>query len=795
MNFGKPMNKNYETLELDIVLSMLAQEATNDDAKEMALSLQPAFDRDETERLLTQTEDAFSLLARFGAPSFGGLRNVNNELHRAAAGGSLNMKELLDVGYTLRAMRSLDDWHGHCSGVHTSLDFFFNGITVNKYLENKIFTSIISEEEMADKASEELYDIRRKIKSKANAIRARLDDMIHSTHYQKLLQEPIVTQRGGRFVVPVKAECRGDVPGLVHDTSASGATVFIEPASVVDANNDIKVLEGREREEMQRILFELSAEAGSFAESVKHSFDCAVRLNLIFAKAHLAYKMKAARPAVNDRGIINLKNARHPLIDKNKVVPVSISLGSDYDTLVITGPNTGGKTVTLKTLGLLTLMTMCGLMIPVSDQSEISVFNNVLVDIGDEQSIAQSLSTFSSHMMNIISIMKQADDRSLILIDELGAGTDPIEGAALAVAIIENLRSKGAKIAATTHYAELKAYALETEGVTNGCCEFDVKTLQPTYKLLIGVPGRSNAFAISERLGMDAEVVNEAKAIVGTDNRRFETVLENLENTRKALEEERAAAEAMTKHAKEVEEKARRQEQETENLRRRELEQAKREAQKLLDNAKRQSADFLLTLEKLKKEQTNSNAAELARKTRREIKNRMGEFDDLVNPNVMKDEWDDDYKLPRPLKVGDAVLIRSIGEGEVLELGNKILVQSGMLKTRVKPEDLRLIKPKKKEASPARRMLRRTTSRADSDVTTELDLRGQTVDEALANLGMFIDKCLLNNISEIRIIHGKGTGALRAAVGEELRHHPNISEYRLGVYGEGENGVTIAKLK
>lgn len=795
MNFGKPMNKNYETLELDIVLSMLAQEATNDDAKEMALSLQPAFDRDETERLLTQTEDAFSLLARFGAPSFGGLRNVNNELHRAAAGGSLNMKELLDVGYTLRAMRSLDDWHGHCSGAHTSLDFFFNGITVNKYLENKIFTSIISEEEMADKASEELYDIRRKIKSKANAIRARLDDMIHSTHYQKLLQEPIVTQRGGRFVVPVKAECRGDVPGLVHDTSASGATVFIEPASVVDANNDIKVLEGREREEIQRILFELSAEAGSFAESVKHSFDCAVRLNLIFAKAHLAYKMKAARPAVNDRGIINLKNARHPLIDKNKVVPVSISLGSDYDTLVITGPNTGGKTVTLKTLGLLTLMTMCGLMIPVSDQSEISVFNNVLVDIGDEQSIAQSLSTFSSHMMNIISIMKQADDRSLILIDELGAGTDPIEGAALAVAIIENLRSKGAKIAATTHYAELKAYALETEGVTNGCCEFDVKTLQPTYKLLIGVPGRSNAFAISERLGMDAEVVNEAKAIVGTDNRRFETVLENLENTRKALEEERAAAEAMTKHAKEVEEKARRQEQETENLRRRELEQAKREAQKLLDNVKRQSADFLLTLEKLKKEQTNSNAAELARKTRREIKNRMGEFDDLVNPNVMKDEWDDDYKLPRPLKVGDAVLIRSIGEGEVLELGNKILVQSGMLKTRVKPEDLRLIKPKKKEASPARRMLRRTTSRADSDVTTELDLRGQTVDEALANLGMFIDKCLLNNISEIRIIHGKGTGALRAAVGEELRHHPNISEYRLGVYGEGENGVTIAKLK
>lgn len=789
------MNKNYETLELNTILALLAQEATCEDAKDLALSLKPVTALSEVEMLLEQTEDAFSLLARFGAPSFGGLHNVNNELQRAAAGGALNMSELLKIGYTLRALRALDDWHGHCSGVHSSLNFFFEGITVNKYLENRIFSVIVSEEEMADKASDELYDIRRKIKAKSNAIRARLDEMIHSAHYQKLLQEPIVTQRGGRFVVPVKAECRGDVPGLVHDTSASGATVFVEPAAVVDANNDIKVLQGREREEIQRILFELSAEAGEFAESIKHSFDSAVRLNLIFAKAHLAYKMKASRPSLNAEGIIDLKNARHPLIDKNKVVPINISLGSTYDTLVITGPNTGGKTVTLKTLGLLTLMTMCGLLIPVSDQSEISVFHHVLVDIGDEQSIAQSLSTFSSHMVNIIDIMAQADGNSLVLIDELGAGTDPVEGAALAVSIIEHLRQKGARIAATTHYAELKAYALDTAGVTNGCCEFDVETLQPTYRLLIGVPGRSNAFAISEHLGMDKGVVQAAKEIVGSNNRQFETVLENLETARKALEDERRVAEEMTARAKAVEAKAQAQKDEIETLRQRELDKAKREAEKMLDAAKRKSSEFLLALEKLKKEQTATNATELARKTRREIKNRMGELDDIVNPAQMANHWDENYVLPRALQVGDAVLIKGIGEGEVLEVGSKVLVQSGMLKTRVRVTDLRLLEQKKKKKVSPQRTLRRTTSRADADVKTELDLRGQTVEEALGNLGIFIDKCILNNISEVRIIHGKGTGALRAAVTEELKHHPNIAEYRLGVYGEGENGVTIAKLK
>ena len=781
---------------MNLILEKLAAECSCDDAKDLARGLKPAGDMAEVEMLLQQTEDAFSLLACFGGPSFSGLKNVNNSLHRAAAGGSLNPKELLDIAYCLRALRTLDEWRNHSSGVKTSLDFFFEGITSNKYLETKILSCIVSEEEIADKASDTLFDIRKKIRSKENSIREKLDSLIHSSHYQQFLQEAIITQRNGRFVVPVKAECRGNVPGLVHDTSSTGATVFIEPASVVDANNDIKVLQGKERDEIMRILYELSAESGDFAESIKHSYESAIRLNLIFAKAHLAYKMKATKPILNNEGIICLKKARHPLIDPKKVVATDIALGDEYDTLVITGPNTGGKTVSLKTLGLLTLMTMCGLLIPVADRSRVSVFNNILVDIGDEQSIAQSLSTFSSHMVNIIDIMKKADDKSLILIDELGAGTDPVEGAALAVSIIEALREKGAIIAATTHYAELKAYALDTPGVTNGCCEFDIETLRPTYKLLIGVPGRSNAFAILKHLGMTQDVIDNAKAIVGSDNRDFEAVLEKLEASRHALEEERKVAEEMTERARKIEEKAQSEMDKIETLKARELDKAKREAQKLIDAAERKSSQFLLELDKLKKEQTSSNATEIARKTRRAVKAQMGEMDDLINPNELADNWDYDYKLPRNPVPGDRIVIKGIGEGEVLEFkNNNVFVKSGLLKTRVKLSDIMILDKPKKKPVKTQHNVYRTSSRADADVKTEIDMRGETVDEALSELGLFIDRCVLNNIEEIRIIHGKGTGALRSAVTDYLKTHPNVSEYRLGRYGEGENGVTIAKLK
>ena len=789
------MNKNYEALELDKILQMLSEETSCEDARELALEITPTSDFIAVCTLLNQTEDASSLLARFGAPSFSGLRNINNPLARANAGGALGQGELLRIGYTLRSIRTLYEWRSHCSGVSTSLDYLFDSITVNKYLEDKIFSCIISEDEIADKASETLYDLRKKIRAKSASVREKMDSIIHSAHYAKFLQEPIVTQRNGRYVVPVKSEHRSDVQGLVHDTSSSGATVFIEPVSVVEANNDIKMLEGREREEIARILYELSSEAGNFADSIKMSYESAVQLNLIFAKAHLADKMKALKPIVNTEGEINLKKARHPLIDKNRVVPVDISLGEEFDTLVITGPNTGGKTVSIKTIGLLTLMTMCGLLIPASDKSKISIFDNILIDIGDEQSIDQSLSTFSSHMTNIIDIMARADESSLVLIDELGAGTDPVEGAALAVSIIENLRQKGAKIAATTHYAELKAYALDTDGVTNGCCEFDVETLSPTYRLLIGVPGRSNAFAISKRLGMEQSVIDNANRIVGSDNRDFEGVLEKLEATRQELEEQKKEAELATLRARETEQRAQSEKAKIDVLRERELDKAKKEAERLINQAKQQSSQFLLELEKLKREQTSSNATELAKKTRKAIKTQMGEMQDLVSPQELADNWDYDYKLPREPKAGDAVIIKGIGEGEILEVSdNKVLVKSGMLKTRVKLSDIMLIDKKKKPIKQTRSVYR-TSSRADEDVKSELDLRGQNTEEALSNLGIFIDKCVLNGIGEIRIIHGKGMGILKKAVNEELRHHPNILEYRLGRYGEGEDGVTIAKLK
>ena len=790
------MEKNYKTLELDKVLEMLKAETSCEDAGELALNIKPCSDFVTLCNMLNQTEDAESLISRFGAPSFSGLNNVNGPLARASAGGSLNAGELLKIAYTLRSMRVLYEWRGHCSGVRTSLDLLFDCITTNKYLEERILSCIISEDEISDKASETLYDIRRKIRSKTAAIREKLDGMLHSAHYSKYLQEAIVTQRDGRYVVPVKSEYRGNVQGLVHDTSSSGATVFIEPISVVEANNDIKMLQGREREEINRILFELSSESANFAESIKNSYLSAVELNLIFAKAHLANKMKATKPILNTDGIIDIKQARHPLIDKNKVVPVDISLGEKYDTLVITGPNTGGKTVSIKTLGLFTLMTMCGLLIPALESSRISVFDKILVDIGDEQSIQQSLSTFSSHMTNIADILNKADDSTLVLIDELGAGTDPVEGAALAVSIIEALRNKGAKIAATTHYAELKAYALDTPGVINGCCEFDVDTLSPTYRLLIGVPGRSNAFAISLRIGIDEDIINHAREIVSSDNRDFEAVLDKLEQTRLELEQEKILAQRATEQARKMASKAQSEKDKIETLKAKELDKAKKEAEKLINQARRKSSEFLLELDKLKEMKSPSNATELARKTRRAIKTQMGEMDDLVNPQEILDNWDEDYKLPRSVVAGDSVLIRGIGEGEVLEVSNSnVLVKSGMFKTRVKMSDLVLIEKKKKKPTAPQRNLYRTTSRADADVKTELDLRGQTVDEALGNLGLFIDKCVLNGINEIRIIHGKGMGVLRSAVTEELKHHPNILEYRLGKYGEGEDGVTIAKLK
>ena len=475
-------NRHYKALELDKILVRLSEFCSCEDSKYEALHIEPQTDIRDAQKLLDETESAYILLAKFGGPSFGSLKNVNNSLARAAAGGVLSIRELMTICEDLRVIRSLYEWRHRQSGVDTGIDTKFSALRPNKYFEDKINTAVLNEDELSDNASPALADIRRKIRRQSSSVREKLDSITRSSAYQKYLQDAIVTQRNGRFVVPVKNEYRNEIPGLVHDTSASGATVFIEPMSVVEANNEIRVLQGREQDEIERILAELSAEAGEFENEIKYSYEIACELNLIFAKAQLAYKMKASVPVLNNIGITDLKRARHPLLDKNKVVPVDIRLGEDFDSLVITGPNTGGKTVSIKTLGLITLMAMCGLMIPAADNSRVCIFENIFADIGDEQSIEQSLSTFSSHMVNIVDISKQADSSSLILIDELGAGTDPVEGAALAVAILEDLRAKGAKIAATTHYAELKAYALQTGRVENGCCEFDVATLRPTYR-------------------------------------------------------------------------------------------------------------------------------------------------------------------------------------------------------------------------------------------------------------------------------------------------------------------------
>lgn len=700
----KLFEKNAKALEFDKVLEKLAEFTSCEDARENALNLRPESSLAMAQALLNQTADAHMLLARFGGPSFGGLKNVNNALSRANAGSVLNTRELLDIAGVLRVIRTLSQWRESNAGVHSVLDPLFNALAPNKYLETAIFNAIVSEDEISDNASPALADIRRKIRVQESKVREQLEKFTRSQTNSKFLQENIITQRNGRYVVPVKNEYRSEIAGLVHDTSSSGATVFIEPMAVVEANNEIRVLQAKEREEIERILYELSVQAGDFAQSIKNSYECALELNLIFAKAQYAYKIKAMPPILNDSGIINLREARHPLIDPKKVVPVDIMLGKDFDTLVITGPNTGGKTVSIKTLGLLSMMAMCGLMIPAGDRSEISVFDEILSDIGDEQSIEQSLSTFSAHMTNIINIMNAADSGSLVLIDELGAGTDPIEGAALAMAVLEALHDKGAKIAATTHYAELKAYALETPRVENGCCEFDVATLRPTYRLLIGVPGKSNALAISERLGLDGGVIARAQELVSSENKEFENVVDKLEQTRLKMEGEYEHARELAEKARKEKEAADKQKEEIAKLREQELEKARSQALRVVEQAKREAYTLLQELDKLKKEQQKTkDAAELARRAKALVKRGVAAIDSAADPVNEYSDDDENYVLPRALVAGDTVIIRDIGKSaKVLSPADKngnVEVQAGSIKTRVKLSNLRLSEsaPKKKE--------------------------------------------------------------------------------------------------
>ena len=796
------LNRHHKALELDKVLAMLAEYAGMADAKEAAQALEPANELYDVTALLNQTSAAHSLMARHGAPSFGGVKNVKGSLSRANVGGVLSLRELLDIAELLRVIRSVYEWRFRSMEAESCLDVYFSSLLPNRTLEDHITMTVLSDEEISDHASPALADIRRKKRARAQSIREKLEGMIRSSHYQKVLQDAIITQRSGRFVVPVKSEHRAEVPGLVHDTSGSGATVFIEPMAVVEANNDIKELEGREKEEIERIITALSAEAGEYADTLKNNYDCLVELNLIFAKAQLAYKMNATVPTLNTDGLVELKKARHPLLDKQTVVPTDIMLGADFDTLVITGPNTGGKTVSIKTLGLLTLMAACGLMVPASENSKICVFKNVFADIGDEQSIEQSLSTFSSHMVNIVSILEQSDDESLVLIDELGAGTDPVEGAALATAILERLHLNGAKVAATTHYAELKTYALQTYRVENGCCEFDVNTLRPTYRLLIGVPGRSNAFAISEKLGMDPALIERAKEFVSEERTRFENVVDSLERSRLSMESEQAAAENVRR---EYEEKLRQAEEKLKSadaLLQKEYEKAQSEALRITENARREANALLIEVDRLKKEmKSTTDASDLARRAKQSMKKGLSAIDVAVNPVTTNLYEDDDYVLPRALVPGDTVLLTDLGkEAKVLSAADKrgtVEVLSGTARMRVKTDGLRLIEKKKPEPPKTPAMTRNTgtESRMTASADNRCDLRGMTADEAILTLDSFLDSMLMSGIGEFTVIHGKGTGVLRKAVSDHLRSNKFVKSYRLGTYGEGENGVTIVTLK
>ena len=785
-------------LELDKILALLAEETTCPDARAMALQLQPQPDFASASRQLQRTVDANTMTNRFGTPGLGGIGNPSGMLKRAQLGASLTIRELLAVASVLRAVRNLAGFRRQWEEP-TSLDDLFESLTPFRNLEDDIDRAILTEEELADSASPDLAAIRRKIQRTEASIRTSLEKIIRSPSYQKVLQEQIITIRDGRFVVPVKSEFRSELKGLVHDTSSSGATLFIEPMAVVEANNEIRVLRGQEKEEIDRILAELSAQVGAVAQQIGYSYEAAVELDLYFAKSRLADKMRAAPPILGQDGVIDLKKARHPLIAGDKIVPIDIRLGGDFDTLVITGPNTGGKTVALKTLGLFTLMAMCGLFVPAADGSRLSVFDHVLADIGDEQSIEQSLSTFSAHMTNIVTIFQAADRHSLVLLDELGAGTDPVEGAALAVSIIESLRERGATVAATTHYAEIKAYALKTDGVENASCEFDVATLSPTYRLLIGIPGRSNAFAISKRLGLAQEIIDRAEDHLSTDSQRFEDVVGELDQLRQQLEQEKTEAAVLRRQAQQLREEAEKERLQLEKDKEHEIERAKNQAQGIIAQVRRQSEELIDQLNEALKEKNQQNFTDLAQKAKVSFKTDLHRLEEVADPILKKSGAG--YTLPRPLKRGDRVQIVQMGrEGTVLsgEDGQGyVQVQAGILKTKVHKSELRLLDSSKKKVTVggAPYSRRGITSKTERSARTEIDLRGMTVDEALMVLDKEIDNAVLANLKTVTIIHGKGTGALRSAVQQHLRRHKSVASFRLGVYGEGESGVTIAELK
>ena len=783
--------KSTATLELPRVLELLAAEAVTQEGKDRALKLRPMTDPDGVERALAETSAAVELVSLRGAPYFGGVKPVGASLQRADMGGALNTRELLDIAAVLRSARSTMEYAAE-SEQKTPLDPLFQGLTANRFLEEKITGSILSEEEIADAASTELADIRRRKRATASKVRDILQRII-SSNQSKYLQEPIITQRNGRYVVPVKSEHKNSIPGLVHDVSSSGSTFFIEPMGVVKANNELRELLAQEKKEIERILAEMSAQCAAHKEDIAEDYQLLIWLDAIFARAKLSLKLECTEPKLSDK-YLHLRGARHPLLDVKKAVANDLELGERFDTLVITGPNTGGKTVTLKTMGLITLMAQCGLHIPAKDDSTVRVFSRVLADIGDEQSIAQSLSTFSSHMTNIVGILGEADRDTLILFDELGAGTDPVEGAALAAAVIESARAMGAQVAATTHYAELKVYAMTTPGVENASCEFNVETLAPTYRLVLGIPGKSNAFAISRRLGLPEYIIEKAAARLDAENVRFEDVLTRLDQQRQEMEKEREEARRLKLDMEQSAEKAREYREKLEAERAKVVEKAQAEARAIIDEARAASDLALSELKELKKrqdldwQQVNDGRAE-ARRLLNEAERNIGGTAPEVEPPPPT----------RPAKVGDTVELVSMGTKATVLTVNKdgsLQLQAGILKISAKQEEVRVVEGETQAQKDVRRIIAKAEhTLRTAAVPSQVDLRGMMTDEAIANLERFLDTAMMGKLETVTIIHGKGTGAVRSAVRTYLKRSRYVKSFRPGRYGEGEDGVTVAELR
>ena len=784
--------KSLHKLELDRILERLAECAVSAEAKDRCMALRPVSDVDDVKALQAQTADACHLINLRSSPAFQDVRDVRASLDRADRGGSLNPKELLQIAGVLRSARAAKEYYdGACA--NTCLDWMFAALTPNRYLEDRITGAILSEEEISDSASPELADIRRHMRVQSAKIKESLQKLITSPSYSKFLRDPIITLRQDRYVVPVKAEFKNEIPGLIHDISSTGSTVFIEPMSSVNANNALRELLIKEKKEIERILAELSAEAAGHKETIGQDYSLLVDLDVIFVRAKLSFRMDAVSPEIREDGCLDLRKARHPLIDPKIVVPISVHLGREYDTLIITGPNTGGKTVTLKTIGLLTLMAECGLQIPAQDGSVISVFDHVLADIGDEQSIEQSLSTFSSHMRNIVQLVEQCDDRSLVLFDELGAGTDPAEGAALAIALIEFCRKCGSKVAATTHYAELKVYAMRTKGVTNAACEFDVETLKPTYKLLIGVPGKSNAFAISRRLGLPEEIITAARNTVSQNDLDFEEVLDQLEQQRQQMEQAREEAERLQRETAKVKEQSDAYYSEIKKQKERAESQARREAQAIIDEARRTANSVYEELKALRKQMKDTADAQGINARQAELRRQLNEAEQKL---TSKKQAPERPKPTREIRVGDTVELLKLGTKATVLAVNKdgsYQLQAGIMKVNVKPDEVYLLE---NEQAQVKKIIERTKRELKTEgQSPELDLRGMDALEASAVLDIFLDNAYMANLQQVRIIHGKGTGVLRKTVHEELRKHKRVKRFRLGVYGEGEDGVTIAELE